>query len=127
MRIVGSRQGVLGSVRVEELLAPGTTVLRILQMDVPGTPQHEVTHIMQHTRVDRLPKTRLAAVGTGAMREVAAAPNELCLRQIGRINDPFSGIRQVLSRPRHDNDPHGQLYLARNLRHFVVSVIASYQ
>ena len=127
MCVVGSGQGVLGRVRVEEFLAPSTTMLRILQMNIAGTPQNEVAQIMQHTGVGGLPKTRLAATRTGTMCEVTTAANDLRLRQIGGVNDPFGGIGQVPSGTRHDNALHGQVSLAWNLRHLVIPVMVSYQ
>src|SRR5947209_6746384 len=79
MRIAGSRQGVLGRVGVEEFLAAGATVLRILHMNVAGTAAHEVADVVQDARVHGLPKTRFATMWTRAVCEVAAAPNDLRL------------------------------------------------
>ena len=127
MGIAGSRQSVLGRVGVEELLAAGATVLRILQMNVAGTADNEVANVMQDARVHGLPKTRLATMWTRAVCEVAAPPNDLRWRQLSGISDALGGVRQILSRARHGNALVGQVSSARNLRHLLVSVMTSCQ
>ena len=126
MGVVGFGQGVVGHVRVEEFVALGAAMLRVDQFDVAGPTSNQVAHVMQHAGAGPIAKARLAAPRTGAMWEVATAPNDLRLRQIFRARDALGGVRQILSGTRHGKALLGQVSSARNLRHLLVRVMANF-
>lgn len=92
MRVVRLGQSVLGSIRIEEAVASGASVLRIHQFDVAGPASDEVTHVVQNAATGAIPKARLAALWTGKVWIVATALDNLCLWQIFGACDALGRI-----------------------------------
>jgi hypothetical protein len=92
MGVARSGSSVFGSVRVEELVASGAVVLRIIEMDVAGSSANQVAQIMQDARVHGLPKGTFATAWTRAVCEIPAAPNDLRLWQFFWVRDAFGGV-----------------------------------
>ena len=80
-----------------------TFVDGVTQVDVPRTARHEIPHVVQHTLPSAIPIRAVPAVWTGPLAKVAAAGDDLRLRQVLHPHDAFGGIRQILSGSRHGN------------------------
>jgi hypothetical protein len=109
MRVMSLGQGVVGHVGVEMLAATGTAMLRVTKVDVAWPTGNQVAHVVEDASGCAAAKTGLATTRTRAMGEVAGAMNDLGFGQIFGSRDACRGIRQILSRARHDKALLGQL------------------
>lgn len=80
-----------------------TFVDGVTQVDVPWTARDEIPHVVQHTLPSAIPIGAVPAVRTGPPGKVAAAGDDLRLRQVLHPRDALGGIRQILSGSRHGN------------------------
>ena len=80
MRVVGFGQCVVGSIRIEELLALGAVMLRVDQVDVMRPTGEQVAEVVQHAREGPIAETRFSAARTGTLLKVAAASENLGFR-----------------------------------------------
>jgi hypothetical protein len=124
MRVMGLWQGVLGHVGVEVFPTTRATVLRINQVNITWPPGNPIADVMENASGCSAAKTGFTTMRTRAMGEVAAAMNDLGFGQIFGSCDAFGGIRQILSRTRHDKALLGQLVWPRDLHNPRVRVIA---
>jgi hypothetical protein len=109
MRVMGLGQGVLGHVGVEVFPATRATMLRVHEVNSARPPGNQIAHVMEDASGCSAAKTGLATTRTRAMGEVAGAMNDLGFGQIFGSRDAFRGIRQLLSRARHDEALLSQL------------------
>jgi len=109
MRVMGLGQGVLGHVGVEVFPTTRATMLRVNKVNITRPPSNQIADVMKDASGCSAAKTGLATTWARAMGEVAAAMNDLGVGQIFGSRDARGGIRQILSRARHDKDLLGPL------------------
>ena len=80
MGVVGFGQSVVGSVRVEELLALGALMLRVHEVDVVWATGHQVAEVVQNARGCTVAETRFSTARAGTLPKVTAASNDLGIR-----------------------------------------------
>ena len=80
MRVVGFGQRVVGSVRVEKLLALGALMLRVDQVNVMRPTREQMAKVVQHACERPIAETGFSAARTRPLPKVMAASQDLGFR-----------------------------------------------
>jgi len=100
-RVVALRQGQVVHVRVEIEVALGTAMLRVGDANIAGAAGGRVSQIMERPADGAQPIGPVSALRAGPAPVIAAAPDDLRLRQILNTRDAFRAVGNVRARLRH--------------------------
>ena len=103
--VVALGWGEVPGVHVEVTAAFAAVMLGVREMDVPRSFADQIPQIMQRPLDGAIAVAASAAFRAWPSREIAAALDQLGLRQVFNTRNPFRPIGSVLSWPRHRHPP----------------------
>jgi hypothetical protein len=102
MGVMGFGQSIVGHVGVEVFATGSAVMLGVGDVNIPRTPQYEISNVVQNALPRSIPVARLAALRTRPMLEVATSGYDFRFGQIFRLGDSLCGVRKILSGTEHD-------------------------